>query len=354
MLGLGTHARLGKGAGEPEPFQRGGRVVDDGDDPGAKIIEGIGPTAEIDGDDAEIRRVDRDRTDQPGAALAVIDHDATRALGARPLGAPDRIDHRLGDVDIAEPFGLRFQRAAGIEQQHLAADQGLEMPLHGIENAGRRVRSREPLRERIEVANFVFTLGRRGGIAAGAGRKIARHQGDDEKEQNTEEARAILGVVGVERAVEEQRQRDDAPDRGHRPGEEAPANRRDQDRQQESDRDRRQFLDVAHAKQQAVGDDDQQQPRDDPAQAGRRACFTHPRQRPIDPLLHTQLPAAARPGTQLGGMSKCKRPRKNSPVGDAFFIPRQSARRGALRLRCRGTRRRAAARAAAGDPATHP
>ncbi len=142
LLGLGPHARIGDGAREPEPLQRGRRIVDHRHHAGSQIVETVGLAAEIDRDDAEIRGVDRDRTNQPGAAAAVIDDDSLRAPGVRHLGPPDRLGHRLGNVDIIEALGFVIQATPRIEQQDLAADECLQMALHGIEDAGRRVGGR--------------------------------------------------------------------------------------------------------------------------------------------------------------------------------------------------------------------
>jgi hypothetical protein len=89
------------------------------------------------------------------------------------------------------------------------------MALHGVEDAPGRTGGRQPLRKRIEFADFVFAFDRRSGVAAHPRGEVARGQPDDEKEQDAEKARAILRIVRVERAVGDQAQRDDTAHRRH-------------------------------------------------------------------------------------------------------------------------------------------
>ena len=183
-------------AGQPEPLERGRGVVDDRDHPQAQIVESVGPAAEIDRDDAEIRGVDRDRTHQPGAAAAVVRRRFPWRPPRPPPGpAPPNSVTALGMSTLPSCSDFASSVPRGIEQQHLAADQRLQMALHGLEYAGGRIRRRQPLRERIEVADFVLALEREVSVAPGPRREIGRDQRHDEERTGCRESASDPGQL---------------------------------------------------------------------------------------------------------------------------------------------------------------
>src|SRR5262249_10278617 len=120
-----------------------------------------------------------------------------------------------------------------------------------------------PLRECIEIANLVFPFERAGGIAASLSRKIAEHQGNREKDNDTEDARSRTGARHIEWAVEEQGEGRSAADGGYGGRQRAPDHGGHDDRNDEGQRNRRQCLDILHEQKKSLSGDNENERHDD-------------------------------------------------------------------------------------------
>ena len=229
LFGLCPHPRLGDGARDAEPLERGGGIGEHRVDAAAQHFAVLDRSVpEIDGDDAEFAVLRRHGPDQPDFA-AIRCHGIVSAVFRAASG--DRLNNR-DDLRRNADAGAAGSLPLRPEQQNLALHYRGKMVLDGGMDVGDIEGRRQPPRECIKVGEIDFSLPRDLELAFQAGGELADHHRGESEQDEIEDLVLVLNLKTVARLKEEEGRGQDAAERRDDGRDHAPADCGDQHRDQ--------------------------------------------------------------------------------------------------------------------------